>query len=100
MHLLKKKNFWSSHHGLAVTNLTSIHEDSGLNPGLAQRVKDLVLPQAVVYVTDAAQIPHCCGGGEGWQLQLNLNPCLELPYAAGVALKRLKKKKSQSPLVT
>ena len=30
-----------------VKNLTSIHEDSDLIPGLTQRVKDLVLPQAV-----------------------------------------------------
>ena len=33
-----------SHCGAAVTNLTSIHEDSGLIPGLLQWVKDLVLP--------------------------------------------------------
>ena len=29
-----------------VKNLTIVHEDGGLIPGLTQRVKDLVLPQA------------------------------------------------------
>ena len=33
----------SSHCGAAEVNLTSIHEDAGLVPDLAQWVKDLVL---------------------------------------------------------
>ena len=38
----------SSHRGTMETNLTSIHEDVGLIPGLAQWVQDLALPWAVV----------------------------------------------------
>ena len=39
-----KNIYRSSCHGSAVTNLTSIHEDMGLIPGLAQWVKDLAVP--------------------------------------------------------
>jgi len=40
--------FGSSCRGSEETNLTSIHEDAGLIPDLAQWVKDLLLPGAVV----------------------------------------------------
>ena len=64
----ERKYRWSPRHGSAKTNLISIHEDAGLNPGLALWVKDLVLLGAVVLVADTAWIWCCCGCGVGWQL--------------------------------
>ena len=43
-----KKKLQSSRHGSVVMNLTSIHEDMGFIPGLAQWVEDLALLRAVV----------------------------------------------------
>ena len=52
-----------------LTNPTRNHEVVGLT----QWVKDPVLPRAVVYVADAAQVWDCCGSGVDWWLQLWLD---------------------------
>ena len=53
-----------------VKNLTGVHEDVGLIPGLSQLVKDPVLLQTVAKVADKARIWCYCGCGVGLQLQL------------------------------
>ena len=55
-------------------NPTGNHGVAGSVPGLAQWVEDLVLPWAVVWVTDMARIPCYCGSAVGWWLQLQLDP--------------------------
>ena len=64
---------WNSCHDSAITNLTSIHEDMSLIPGLTQWVKDLVWLWLEHKLEATAPI---------WPL------ARELPYTAGVALKR------------
>ena len=49
-------------------NPTRYRKVASLIPGLAQWVKDPVLPNAMVYVEDVAWIWCCCGSGVGQQL--------------------------------
>ena len=72
--------FRSSHCGAVETNPTRNHEIADSNPGLAQWVKDLALPE--LYCRPAATAPT---GPLAW----------EPPYAMSAALKRRKTKKKK-----
>ena len=52
----KMVNIRSSHQGSVVMNLTRIHEDEGLIPGLSQWVKDPALAASSSEVRDVAWI--------------------------------------------
>ena len=82
----------SSHRGSALKNMTSIYENVGLIPGLAQWVKDPALLWAVVWVADAAWILCCCGSGVGWKIQLRLDLGTSICCNCGSKKKRQEKK--------
>ena len=76
--------FQSSHCGSVATNLTNTHEDASLIPGLAQWVRDLALPWAVVGSHVAVLWPRSAAAAPIQPL------AWELPYAA---VRRYKEKK-------
>ena len=76
-----------------VTKPTSILEDAGSIPGLAQQVKDLVFTQAAGQAEDVAWIWSFLCLCHRLPAAALIQPLAqELPYATGSTLKRKKKK--------
>ena len=79
-----------------VLNLTSIHEDTVWIPGLAQWVKDLESPQAVGGLQTQLRSGMVVAVMKASSCSSSLTPCLGISIVEGVALKRKKKKNTQS----
>ena len=77
----------SSYCGSAVRNTASIHEDTGLIPGPTQWVREYCELQCRSQMCISVAVARLAGAAPIQPL------AWELPYAAGTALKRPKKKK-------
>ena len=79
----------NSHCGAAEMNLTSIHEDAGLTPGLDQWIRDLVLPQMQLrsHVVVAVAVAGSCSSDS--------TPRLGTSTCCVCGPRKQKKKKSQ-----
>ena len=75
-----------------VRNLTQSGRTGGLSLALLCALRIGCCHKAAAWAADAAWIQHCCGCGIGLSCSSNSTLAWELPYAAGVALKRKRKK--------
>ena len=75
-----------------VTNPTSIHEDAGLVPGLAQWGKILVFLQSAVQVADVAHSLCCCGCGIGGTCSSDSTSSLKISLCLRSSYKKKRKK--------